>query len=156
TVLALIAFAPAAHAFTVDDGSGKPANGAAKNANQTSPFYDSSKKYDLETKDDPGTFKFNGGSVNFGPVRSPDDGYRRGVDRMFNPLARRANWAASLPPQPAGEILEIDSDLLGAAERSFEPGDALSRKFARHRSRRFRDHLNHRRVLEADRAHHRF
>jgi hypothetical protein len=92
TVLALIAFAPAAHAFTIDDGSGKPANGAAKNASQNSPFYDSSKKYDLETKDDGSTLKFgNGGSVSFGPVRAPEDEYRRGVERMFNPLGRPPN-----------------------------------------------------------------
>lgn len=89
--LATVALAPAARAFTIDDGSDKSSSATAKNATPTSPFYDSAKKYDLDTKDD-GTLKFgNGGSVSFGPVRSPEDDYRRGVERMFNPLGRPPN-----------------------------------------------------------------
>src|SRR6478752_7477595 len=88
TAAAILLAAPAAYAFTIDDGSGKSPNGASKNA-APSPFYDSSKKYDLETKDSDGnSFKFGGGSMTLGPVRSPDDDYRRNVDRMFNPLGR--------------------------------------------------------------------
>jgi hypothetical protein len=89
---AAVAVAPAAQAFTIDDGGGKSSTGTAKNAVPTSPFYDSAKKYDLDTKDDAGTLKFgNGGSISFGPARSPEDEYRRGVDRMFSPLGRPPN-----------------------------------------------------------------
>lgn len=77
--------AGAAHAFTMEGGSDKtPGRG------ETSPFYDSKKSLDLDTSKDTNKLKFdNGTSIYFGQQQnSPEQDYRRGVDRMFNPLGR--------------------------------------------------------------------
>jgi hypothetical protein len=90
--LAAGAMSPA-HAFTLQDGNGNSTKSGAANAAQTptSPFYDS-KKMDLDTKDSGNSLKFgNGGTLTFGPARSPEDDYRDGMQRMFSPLGRPPN-----------------------------------------------------------------
>jgi hypothetical protein len=88
---ALLLGGSAAHAFTIENGSGG-ASGA--NAMAPSPFYDSTKKY--EDKDSSGrpTTQFGNTSIYVGPGDSQylrDQEFRQGVDRMFSPLGRPPN-----------------------------------------------------------------
>ncbi len=84
---ALLLAAPAAQAFTLQDG-GNSSAGKSLKADETSPFY-GPKKYDLDTKDSgSGSYKFNGGEFRFGAQPNPDADFRAGLDRMFNPLGR--------------------------------------------------------------------
>lgn len=81
----------AAHAFTIENGSGSASGG---NAMAPSPFYDSTKKYDDKNNSGQSTMQFGNSSVYFGQGDSlyqRDQDFRNGMDRMFSPLGRPPN-----------------------------------------------------------------
>jgi hypothetical protein len=85
---ALLLGGSAAHAFTIENGSGGATGG---NAMAPSPFYDSTKKYDDKNSNGQSTMQFGNTSVYFGPGGSQymrDQEFRNGMDRMFSPLGR--------------------------------------------------------------------
>jgi hypothetical protein len=85
---ALLIGAPAAHAFTIENGSGSASGG---NAMAPSPFYDSTKKYDDKSTTNRSTTQFGNTTIYFGQgdsVYQRDQDFRQGVDRMFSPLGR--------------------------------------------------------------------
>ena len=88
---ALLLGGSAAHAFTIENGSGSSASGG--NAVAPSPFYDSTKKYDDKSTGG-SKMQFGNTSIYVGPGDSQylrDQEFRQGVDRMFSPLGRPPN-----------------------------------------------------------------
>jgi hypothetical protein len=87
-VSAVLLAAPAAQAFTIENGDGGATAGA--NLMAPSPFNDPVKK---DTDKNGGTrTQFGGSSLYVGPAgSSPERDYYNGVNRMFSPLGRPSN-----------------------------------------------------------------
>jgi hypothetical protein len=85
---AVVVAAPAAQAFTIENGDGGATAGA--NLMAPSPFNDPAKK---DTDRDGGTrTQFGGGTVYVGPAGSSvERDYQTGINRMFSPLGRPSN-----------------------------------------------------------------
>jgi hypothetical protein len=84
---ALLLGGSAAHAFTIENGSGGTGGG---NAMAPSPFYDSTKKYD-DKNDGTSKTQFGNTTIYFGQGNSQymrDQDFRNGMNRMFSPLGR--------------------------------------------------------------------
>lgn len=85
-VSGLLLAAPAAQAFTIENGTGG-ATGA--NLMAPSPFNDAAKK---DTDEKGGTrTQFGNNSIYVGPAGSVQNDYQTGINRMFSPLGRPSN-----------------------------------------------------------------
>ena len=85
---AIAAFsAGSAQAFTIQDGSGSTGGASAL---APSPFNTPQKKVDVD-KNGMSSMQFGDSTIHFGTQDSPEAGYNRGLNNMFNPLGRPGN-----------------------------------------------------------------
>lgn len=85
-VSGLLLAAPAAQAFTVENGNG---GATGQNLMAPSPFNDSTKKDD--DKEGSTRTQFGNTTIFVGPSSSPQQDYNTGINRMFSPLGRPSN-----------------------------------------------------------------
>jgi hypothetical protein len=85
-VFGLLLAAPAAQAFTVENGTG---GAAGANLMAPSPFNDATKKD--AGKDGSTRTQFGDTTIFIGPTNSPQQDYQTGINRMFSPLGRPPN-----------------------------------------------------------------
>jgi hypothetical protein len=86
-VSGLLLAAPAAHAFTIENGD---AGATGQNLMAPSPFNDAAKKDDADKNGGTRT-QFGNTSLFVGPTQSVQQDYQTGINRMFSPLGRPSN-----------------------------------------------------------------
>lgn len=85
--LALLAAAPAAQAFTFENGTGGGSGAPSPFNDPTSPFNTPGSK--TETLPNGATrYKFGDTTITVGNPSSPEQDFRTGVDHIFSPLGR--------------------------------------------------------------------